>query len=81
MSKLSDALDNCEVYKYAIECGPKLGDSQLIVDAARRVANLDIDAAVDIAYQLRYVQDGDDWNDQIEDVTKRAVNAALGVSG
>ena len=55
-------------------------DHNTVIEAARRVANPDIEAATAITYDLRYVKDGDDWDDQIEDVTKRAVNAALGVS-
>ena len=53
---------------------------QAVVDAARRIANLDIEAATPVIYELRYVKDGDDWDDQIEDITRRAVEIALGIS-
>lgn len=51
-----------------------------VLDAARRVANLDIEAATPVIYELRYVKDSDDWDDQIEDITRRAVEIALGIS-
>ena len=53
---------------------------QAVVDAARRVANPNIEAATAITNELRYVKDADDWDDQIENITRRAVHAALGIS-
>ena len=73
MSNLSDALDRWETRDDTVK------DTVLIMDAARRVANPDYEAATEITYDLRYIKDGDDWDDQIEDTTKRAVDAALGV--
>ncbi len=51
-----------------------------IVKAARKVANLDIDAATAITYELRYIKDDDEWDDEIGDITKRAIFAALGIT-
>ena len=39
---------------------------------------VDFDAATNITNELRYVKDGDDWDDQIEEITRRAVMAGLG---
>ena len=65
-----------------------IGDTKAegAVEALRWFAGLlergiDFDAATDIIGQLRYVQDGDDWDDQIEDVTRNAVVAALVMNG
>ncbi len=49
-------------------------------DAARRVANPDIEAATAITYELRYIKDDDEWDDKIENITKRAVDAGFGIT-
>ncbi len=51
-----------------------------IVDAARRYANLDMEAATEILNRLRYIETGDEWDDKIEDIAAEAVNAALGIT-
>ena len=48
-------------------------------DLKRKYANPDIDAAVEITGQLRFAKTADDWDDMIYDVTKEAVDAALGI--
>ena len=42
--------------------------------------NPDYEAAAAITYELRYIKDGDEWDDKIEGITKRAVDAALGIT-
>ncbi len=51
-----------------------------VVEAARKVANLDIDKATIVIYQLRYIRDEDEWDNEVGDITKQAVNAALGTT-
>ena len=51
-----------------------------ILEAARKVANPDIEAATAITYELRYIKDDDEWDDEIGDITKRAIFAALGIT-
>ncbi len=51
-----------------------------VVDAARRVANPDIEAALVIIYELRYIKDADEWDDKIVDITRRAVAASSGIT-
>ena len=72
MSKLQEALDWTEK-------APVSPHVAILAKYARRVANPDIDSATAITYQLRYIQDGDDWDDKIEDITAEAVNVALGI--
>ena len=76
MSDLQDALDLHD------RIGPLAEDHWTvpIVAAARRVANPDIEAATAIIYELRYIKDGDEWDDKIEDITKRAVDASSGIT-
>ncbi len=80
MSDLQDAIDDATIYRYAIECGPKQGDPELIMDAARQVANFDYEAAAKIIYGLRHVTTEDGWDESVPVFTKAAINAALGVS-
>ncbi len=54
--------------------------TERVVEAARRVANLDIDAATAVTNQLRFIKDGDEWDDLIHDITTEAVNKALGIT-
>ena len=49
-----------------------------IVEAARKYANPDIEAATAIIYELRFAKTSDEWDDMIYDITKEAVGAALG---
>ena len=75
MSELQDALDrNEEVFK------PTWDESMLFAIAARRVANLDMEAAIEIINRLRYIETGDEWDDKIDDIAKLVVNAALGIT-
>ncbi len=41
---------------------------------------LNIDAATEITNELRFIRDPDDWDDRIGDITKRAVEAAVGAT-
>ena len=50
------------------------------LDAARKYANPNIEAATAITNQLRFAKTSDDWDDLIYDITKEAVDAALGVT-
>ena len=61
---------------------PPIGTHQwnLILDAARKVANLDYEAAVEVIGQLRFAKTADDWDDQIYEITEKAVNIALGIT-
>ncbi len=52
----------------------------ILLEAARKVANPDIEAATAITYELRYIKDDDEWDDEIGDITKRAIFAALGIT-
>ena len=81
MSDLQDALDCAEDWGGVIEFAqkaimPKDG-AALILEAARRVANLDIDAATKIVNGLRHVTTEDGWDDSIEVFAEAAVKAAL----
>ena len=49
-------------------------------EAARKVANLDIDAATAVTNQLRFLKTGDAWDDLIYDITKEAVHTALSIT-
>ena len=51
-----------------------------MLEAARKYAKPDIDAATAITNQLRFAKTSDDWDDLIYDITKEAVDAALGVT-
>ena len=42
-------------------------------------SGVDFDAAEAITYKLRYIKDGDEWDDKIYGITKKAVLAALGI--
>ncbi len=75
MSDLQAELDHWDASPYN-----RITGMTAIVEAARRVANLDREAATKITYDLRYIETDDDWDDKIEDVTRRAVHAALGIS-
>ena len=55
-------------------------DVALFVEAVRRVANLDMEAATDIINRLRYIETGDEWDDKIDDIAAEAVNTALGIT-
>ncbi len=44
------------------------------------MSDLNIDAATEIVGRLRYIRNEDDWEDAIEDITKEAVEAAIGVT-
>ena len=57
-----------------------VNDLATVMDAARKVANLDIEAATAVTYELRYIKDDDEWDDKIEDITRRAVATALGIT-
>ena len=60
---------------------PHLPDCGYVdLEAARRVANLDIEAATDIINTLRYIDTGDEWDDKLDDITTEAVNTALGLT-
>ena len=52
----------------------------LPTDRQQKALVLDIDAAVEITGQLRFAKTADDWDDMIYDVTKEAVEAALGTT-
>ncbi len=75
MSDLQDAAD-----RLANRIPLEPGDREVLVEAARKWANPDIDAAEAITYKLRYIKDGDEWDDKIYGITKEAVAAALGVT-
>ncbi len=51
-----------------------------LADAARKVANPDIDKAAIVIYQLRYIRDEDEWDNEVGDITRRAIFAALGIT-
>ncbi len=79
MTDLDKALEHVEVYPQSIEVAHD-ADPQPIVDAARRVADLKLDAATAVTNQLRFVKSGDEWDDLIYDITKEAVMAALSIT-
>ena len=58
----------------------ELGWMHPLVETARKYANPDYEAATAITNQLRYAKTSDDWDDLIYDITKEAVDAALGVT-
>ena len=49
-----------------------------IMDAARRVATPDYEAAAKIVYGLRHVTTEDGWDEAVPVFTEEAINAALG---
>ncbi len=78
MSDLTDALDWLEEGK-PMKSGMSPSDRMdLIVDAARKVANLDIEAAASI---LAYNETGGRPHSAHTKKAKRIVNAALGITG
>ncbi len=82
-SELQDALDRLldATANWTLSASPlAAGEVAAIVEAARKVANPDIEAAVEIIGQLRFAKTADDWDDMIYDVTKEAVEAALGIT-
>ena len=52
----------------------------LRLEDEREFSDLDLDAAEAITYKLRFIKDGDDWDDKIYGITKKAVLAALGIT-
>jgi len=80
MSDLQDALDEAVIFSRFTDDGLRWLVNEVIVDAARRAANLDIDKATIVIYQLRYIRDEDEWDDRVGDITEEAVNAALGIT-
>ena len=75
MSDLQDALDTVDTAEYGF-----YEELAIIVEAARRVVNPDIEAATAITNQLRFIKTGDEWDDLIYDITKEAVDVALSVT-
>jgi len=81
VSDLQDALNEV-VEPYQEQLYPTVAGEPLavIVEAARRVANLDIDKATAVTNVLRYVKVVDEWDDMLYSITEEAVNAALGIT-
>ena len=76
--KLQDAIDLLTDDKYRPS---EITDARFVVlQAARRVANLDYESATDIISRLRYIETGDEWDDKIDDIAAEAVNVALGIT-
>ncbi len=46
----------------------------------REELSFDIEAATAITYELRYIKDDDDWDDEIGGIIKRAIFTALGIT-
>ena len=75
MSELKDAIDWMFKWSFVEDATKR----DLVVNAAKRYANPDIEAATEIINRLRYIETGDEWDDKIEDITAEAVNKALGI--
>ena len=52
----------------------------LRLEDEREFNDLDFDAATAINNELRFIKNGDDWDDEIYGITKKAVLAALGIT-
>lgn len=75
MSELQDALDYWD--GRTTHTPPDHAAMDVIVDAARGVANPDYEAAAEQIWGLRYVNDEDEWDGTVKDIARLAVDAAL----
>ena len=72
MSDLQNALDHWHSNEATRD------EVLMVVDAARLVANPNIEAAAKIIYGLRHVTTEDGWDEAVPVFTEEAINAALG---
>jgi len=78
MSELDDALDWAATNRSGMF---GLGSHvAVLAKAARRVANLNMEAATETINRLRYIETGDEWDDKLDDIVAEAVNDALGIT-
>ncbi len=84
MMTVQQALDLLNRAETLIPPGGAIFTMQELAEAITTITHVmrhpNIDAATAITNQLRYIKNEDDWDDQIEDITERAIKAALGLS-
>ena len=73
-------IDAAQLGGESLDDEPEYWAVELVTNTARKVANLDIDAATAVTNQLRFLKTGDAWDDLIYDITKEAVHTALSIT-